>query len=67
MVVLWQKLDLQQHLHMKAPGGATMLAEMLEQDWIFEFLVWFNLEFDEVRGRMLGKKLFPFVDETFSY
>lgn len=36
-----------------------------EDDHIYTFLAGLNIEFDEVRGRVLGKSIFPTINEVF--
>ncbi|RVW88529.1 hypothetical protein CK203_032984 [Vitis vinifera] len=38
----------------------------MEDNWIFKFLAGLNVEFDEVRGRIIGRQPLPSIGEVFS-
>lgn len=38
-----------------------------EREWIFQFLLNLNPRFDQACGQMLGKDLFPNIDEAFAH
>ncbi|RVW88813.1 hypothetical protein CK203_034686 [Vitis vinifera] len=38
----------------------------MEDNWIFKFLADLNVEFDEVRGRIIGRQSLPSIGEVFS-
>ena len=38
----------------------------MEDNRIFKFLIELNVEFDEVRGRIIGRQPLPYVGEVFS-
>lgn len=39
---------------------------MVENDRIFKFLVGLNIEFDEVKGRIIGRAPLPSLEEVFA-
>jgi len=39
---------------------------MLDKERVFDFLHGLNIELDEVRGRLLGAKPFPSIQEDFA-
>lgn len=38
----------------------------VEDNYIFKFLTRLNIEFDEVRGRIIGRQPLPLIGEVFS-
>ena len=45
---------------MESPIDARRVKEILEHDRVYQFLLGFNLEYDQVWDHVLGKK--PFLD-----
>ena len=40
--------------------------EMVERDWVINFLAGLNNDLDDVRGRIVGMKPLPSIEETFA-
>ena len=40
--------------------------EMVERDWMINFLAGLNNDLDDVRGRIVGMKPLPSIEETFA-
>ncbi|KAK3027519.1 hypothetical protein RJ639_040234 [Escallonia herrerae] len=63
---LWQELD----MHYEADWGDLernlKFKRHLEKERLYEFLTRLNRELDEVRGRILGRRPLPFIDEEFA-
>ena len=54
---LWQELDHYRCIETKFPEDATILKNYIEKDQIYDFLVGFNVEFDQVRVQILSIEL----------
>ncbi|KAA8531213.1 hypothetical protein F0562_005873 [Nyssa sinensis] len=63
---LWQDLDLFNDYEWKNPADCSHNKKMVENARIFKFLAGLNDEFDEVRGRILGRQPLPPLGEVFS-
>lgn len=63
---LWQELDLFQQQPWKDPLDGTLYRQMLAKERIYDFLAGLNSSLDEVRGRILGSKPLPSIDEIFA-
>jgi len=61
---LWKEMDHYQCIQMKCSEHATLLKRFVEKDGIYELLVGLNIEFDGVRGQILGKEDLPSLNET---
>ena len=48
----------------KYPEDAPVLKDFIEQDRVYDFLVGFNPEFDQVRIQILGKQEVPCFNEV---
>ena len=64
--ILWQELD----LHYEADWGDLeenlKFKRHLEKERLYEFLTGLSRELDEVRGRILGRRPLPSIDEAFA-
>ena len=49
----------------KCPENVAILKNYIEEDWVYDFLVGLNTEFDQVRVQIPSKKL-PTLNETIS-
>ena len=63
---LWLELDYYQNFKIECSKDATMLQKFVEREMIFEFLIWLNVEFDQVWVSVLGKESSPILNEVFS-
>lgn len=63
---LWQKLDYYQVIKMKCSKDAAILKNFVENDYMFDFLVGLNLEFDQVWIKIPTKEGIPSLKETIS-
>ncbi|KAF5462800.1 hypothetical protein F2P56_018777 [Juglans regia] len=62
----WQDLDLFNDYEWKNSDNCNHNKKMVENARIFKFLAGLNDEFDEVRGRILGRQPLPPLGEVFS-
>ena len=62
---LWQELDLFNSPAWKDPDDAILYRNMVESDRIYDFLAGLNKGLDDVRGRLLGIKPLPQIEEIF--
>lgn len=63
---LWQDLDLFNNYEWKSVKDCNHNKKTMEDNCIFKFLVGLNIEFDEVRGRIIGRQPLPSIGEVFS-
>ena len=63
---LWQDLDLFDAYEWKNVEDGQHHKKTVEDSRIFKFLAGLNVEFDEVRGRLIGRKPLPSLGEVFS-
>ena len=63
---LWQDLDLFNTDEWKSPEYYNHHRKMVENDRIFKFHVGLKVEFDEVRGRIIGRGSLPSLMEVFA-
>ncbi|XP_075498838.1 uncharacterized protein LOC142537165 [Primulina tabacum] len=63
---VWQELDLFQPQDWKDPADARLHRRILEKERTYDFLAGLNPSLDEVRGRILGVKPLPSLDEIFA-
>ncbi|KAL5745423.1 hypothetical protein ACOSP7_026569 [Xanthoceras sorbifolium] len=63
---LWQDLDMFYDHKWKNPADGFYFNQITESSRIFTFLVGLNIEFDEVRGRIIGKQPLPSINEVFA-
>ena len=63
---LWQDLDLFNHYEWKSTEDLKHHRKIVEDHRIFKFLAGLNVEFDEVRGRIIGRQPLPSIGEVFS-
>lgn len=63
---LWQDLDLFSNYEWKSPEDFNHYKKIVDNDCIYKFLVGLNITFDEVKGRILGKKPLSSISEAFS-
>eukprot|EP00257_Ricinus_communis_P027026 XP_025014440.1 uncharacterized protein LOC112536078 [Ricinus communis] len=62
---LWQDLELFNFYEWKSIDDCNHYKKKVEDDRIFKFLMGLNVEFDEVRGRIIGRQPLPFIGEVF--
>ena len=62
---LWQYLDLFNDYEWKSPEDCNHYKKMVEDYHIFKFLIGLNVEFDEVRGRIIGRQPLPSIRDVF--
>ena len=63
---IWQDLDLFNTYEWKSPEDAQHHKKTVEDGRIFKFLAGLNVEFDEVRGRIIGRQPLPSIGDVFS-
>ena len=63
---IWQDLDLFNTYEWKSAEDGLHHKKTMEDIWIFKFLVGLNVEFEEVRGRIIGRQPLPSIGEVFS-
>ena len=63
---LWQDLDLFNDYEWKSSEDCKHFKKTVEDNRIFKFLIGLNVEFDEVRGRIIGRQPLPSIGEVFS-
>lgn len=56
---LWMELDHYRVIKVGCYEDSTILREYIEQDWVYDFLVGLNQEYDQVRFQILGKEKVP--------
>ncbi|GAV78462.1 UBN2_3 domain-containing protein, partial [Cephalotus follicularis] len=61
--MLWQKLDLHYEADWEGLEGNQKFKKHLEKERLYEFLAGLNRELDEVRGRILGYRPLPSIDD----
>nr|XP_048333695.1 uncharacterized protein LOC125423471 [Ziziphus jujuba var. spinosa] len=62
---LWQDLDLFNDYGWKSTEDAIHNKKTMEAHRIYKFLARLNVEFDEVRGRIIGRSPLPPINEVF--
>ena len=62
---LWQELDHHPFIETKCLEDVAILKNYIEIDWVYDFLVGLNAEFDQVKVQILNKKLST-LNETIS-
>ena len=65
METLWQELDLSFEEEWECLGDSVRYKKRLENGRVFEFLVGFNRDLDDVKGRILGRHPLPLTREVF--
>ncbi|XP_024031744.1 uncharacterized protein LOC112094601 [Morus notabilis] len=63
---LWQDLDLFSDYEWKSPKDCNHYKKIVEDNRIFKFLIGLNVEFDKVRGRIIGRQPLTSLGEVFS-
>ncbi|KAL5857493.1 hypothetical protein ACOSQ3_004951 [Xanthoceras sorbifolium] len=63
---LWQDLDMFYDHKWKNSADGIYFNQIIESSRIFTFLVGLNIEFDEVRGRIIGRQPLPSINEVFA-
>ncbi|KAL5775181.1 hypothetical protein ACOSP7_012738 [Xanthoceras sorbifolium] len=61
---LWQDLDMFYDHKWKNPTDGIYFNQITESNRIFTFLAGLNIEFDEVRGRIIGRQPLPSINEV---
>ena len=62
----WQDLDLFNDYEWKSTDDANHYKQTVEAHRIYKFLVGLNVEFDEVRGQIIGRVPLPKISEVFA-
>ena len=60
---LWQDLNLFNDYEWKSTEDANHNKKVVEAHWIYNFFAGLNVEFDEVRGRIISKSPLPTIGE----
>ena len=63
---IWQDLDLFNTYEWKSTKDGSRHKKTIEDNRIFKFSAGLNVEFDEVRGRIIGRQPLPSIGEVFS-
>lgn len=63
---LWQELDMFTTIQWQCTADGSLYKKKLEDGRIFKFLIGLNVEFDEVRGRIISRQPLPSLGEVFS-
>lgn len=63
---IWQDLDLFEAYEWKSTEDSQHYKKVVEDNRIFKFLAGLEVEFDEVRGIIIGRKPLPSLGEVFS-
>ncbi|GJS76170.1 hypothetical protein Tco_0726051 [Tanacetum coccineum] len=63
---MWQDLDLFNDYEWKCIEDSKHFKNLVEKNRIYKFLAGLDVEYDEVRGRILGKQPLPPIGEVFS-
>ena len=61
----WQQLDMFEEHKWDCPEDGMLFRKIVEQKRIFKFLLGLNQNLDEVKGRILGTKPLPNIQEVF--
>ncbi|KAG6468480.1 hypothetical protein ZIOFF_073168 [Zingiber officinale] len=64
--ILWQDLDLFSTYEWKSTDDCYHHKKTMEDGCIYKFLTGLNVEFDEVRGRIIGRLPLPSIGEVFA-
>ncbi|KAG8368821.1 hypothetical protein BUALT_Bualt15G0086600 [Buddleja alternifolia] len=64
--MIWQDLDLFNNYAWKSTEDCNHYKKMVDVSRLFKFLAGLNIEFDEVRGRIIGKNPLPPIGEVFA-
>ncbi|RVW69990.1 hypothetical protein CK203_052724 [Vitis vinifera] len=64
--LLWHDLDMFNDYEWKSTDDANHYKHTMEAHRIYKFLVGLNVEFDEVRGRIIGRVPHPKISEVFA-
>ncbi|KAL5820794.1 hypothetical protein ACOSQ3_022676 [Xanthoceras sorbifolium] len=63
---LWQDLDMFFDHKWKDAADGVYFQKVLENSRVFKFLAGLNVDFDEVRGRIIGRQPLPSLNEVFA-
>ncbi|KAL5821546.1 hypothetical protein ACOSQ3_023428 [Xanthoceras sorbifolium] len=63
---LWQDLDMFFDHKWKDAADGVYFHKVLENSRVFKFLAGLNVDFDEVRGRIIGRQPLPSLNEVFA-
>ena len=63
---LWQDLDIFNTYEWKSVDDCNHHKKIVEDSRIYKFLASLNIEFDEVRGRVIGRPPLPTIGEVFA-
>ncbi|XP_058068722.1 uncharacterized protein LOC131218054 [Magnolia sinica] len=62
----WQELDMFEEYDWKCPEDGIKYRKIIEKKRLYKFLLGLNKDLDEVRGRIMGLKPLPSIQEAFS-
>ncbi|TXG53212.1 hypothetical protein EZV62_022381 [Acer yangbiense] len=62
----YQDLDMLNEYKWKDPEDGAQYQKLLDNNRVFRFLTGLNVEFDEVRGRIIGRQPLPSINEVFA-
>ena len=63
---IWQDMDLFNDYEWKSPENCNYYKNMVDAGQVVKFLAGLNVEFDEVRGRIIGRNPLPPISEVFA-
>ena len=63
---LWQEMDLFYDINWEFTKDGVKYSKMVEKERVFDFLHYLNFDLDEVKGKLLGTKLFLSIKEAFA-
>lgn len=63
---LWQEVDMFHSASWKNPADALLFKQIVQKDRIYDFLAGLTKDLDDVRGRLLGLRPLPSLDEIFA-
>ena len=63
---IWQDLDLFHDYKCKSLEDCVHYQQLVDNNRVFRFLAGLNVEFDEVRGRIVGRQRLSSINEAFA-
>ncbi|KAI9193828.1 hypothetical protein LWI28_000540 [Acer negundo] len=63
---LWQDLDIFSEYTWKDPGDGAHYQRLVDNNRVLRFLDGLNIEFDDIRGRIIGRQPLPSLNEAFA-
>ncbi|KAK3210967.1 hypothetical protein Dsin_015673 [Dipteronia sinensis] len=62
---LWQDLDMFNDYKWRDPDDDAYFQKVVDNNRVFRFLAGLNIEFDKVRGSIIGRQPLPSINEVF--